>query len=609
MDKIPAPLHSLVLYKNQPARVVSATGKKIEIDAGGGQLLKVRPKDVILLHDGPLESLANLQSVDGDVETAWELLAGQETTLESLAELAYEIFTPATAWSAWMLVTDGLYFSGSPEHIEVHSAEQVAEIKRQREAKAAEQAAWQGFINRLTEGRYEEEDKRYLLEVKALANGERDSSRIMRELGRSETDENAQALLLEVGYWNENTNPYPARAGLPLASPEIRLQALPEDERLDLTHLDSLAIDDSGSSDPDDALSWDNGRLWVHIADVAALIPPDSPADLEARARAANLYLPEATVPMLPESATAALGLGLQEISPALSFGIDLDAAGEVSNLEIVTSMVRVSRLTYEEAETQLDKAPLRQLAEIARAQEKRRRAAGSIEIDLPEVKVRVIDGQVVIRPLAKLVSRDLVREAMLLAGTAVGRYCLENNLDIPFTSQEAPQEELSEVKNLSEMFALRKLMKPSQQSLTPLPHSGLGLDIYVQATSPLRRYLDLVVHQQLRSHLAGLETLDGQALMQRVGAAQAISREVRRTERLANSHWTLVYLIQNPGWHGKGIIIEKYGRRDKLLIPDLNLETQIYLGKDLPLDSAVELELVDVNLPRLATNFRQLES
>ncbi len=53
MQQTPPPNKSLVLFKNQPARVVAIMGKKIEIDIGGGQELKVRPKDVILLHPGP----------------------------------------------------------------------------------------------------------------------------------------------------------------------------------------------------------------------------------------------------------------------------------------------------------------------------------------------------------------------------------------------------------------------------------------------------------------------------------------------------------------------------------------------------------------------------
>jgi hypothetical protein len=89
------------------------------------------------------------------------------------------------------------------------------------------------------------------------------------------------------------------------------LPELPDEERLDLTGLPAYAIDDEGNLDPDDALSLDGDRLWVHIADVAALVRPGSPADLEARARGATLYLPETTVPMLPAAAVPRMGLGL----------------------------------------------------------------------------------------------------------------------------------------------------------------------------------------------------------------------------------------------------------------------------------------------------------
>ena len=81
---------SLVLFKNRPARVLRA-GDSLEIEIENGKALKVRPKDVALLHPGPLRALADLQaearprlrSGDGDVETAWELLAGGSTTRAS----------------------------------------------------------------------------------------------------------------------------------------------------------------------------------------------------------------------------------------------------------------------------------------------------------------------------------------------------------------------------------------------------------------------------------------------------------------------------------------------------------------------------------------------
>jgi exoribonuclease-2 len=156
-------------------------------------------------------------------------------------------------------------------------------------------------------------------------------------------------------------------------------------------------------------------------------------------------------------------------------------------------------------------------------------------------------------------------------------------------------------------MFAQRRTMQRSQQSSAPGAHAGLGMGLYVQCTSPLRRYLDLVVHQQLRAWLRGDELLDSTAVMERVGAADAVSGLVRQAERQANAHWTLVYLQQNPDWTGEGILVDRRGGREVLLIPALDWETQIHLKRNLSLNSAVSLAIKNVNLPHLEAHFRQV--
>jgi exoribonuclease-2 len=132
-------------------------------------------------------------------------------------------------------------------------------------------------------------------------------------------------------------------------------------------------------------------------------------------------------------------------------------------------------------------------------------------------------------------------------------------------------------------------------------------MELYVQVTSPLRRYLDLVVHQQLRAFFRGDDLLDGKALMGRVGATEAIIGNARWAERRSLEHWTLVYLLQNPGWRGEGIIVDKRGKRDVVLIPELALETQLYQRKDLPLNSRISVEIEEVDLAFLETYFRRI--
>ena len=117
MPTTPLPPNSLVLYKSRPGRISRIGPKKIEIVTDDGRRLSVRPKDVLLLHPGPLERLARLGRPDGDLDTAWEILAGESTTITELAELAFGEYTPGSAWSVWEAITDGLYFSGQPENV------------------------------------------------------------------------------------------------------------------------------------------------------------------------------------------------------------------------------------------------------------------------------------------------------------------------------------------------------------------------------------------------------------------------------------------------------------------------------------------------------------
>lgn len=603
--KIPSQ-HSLVLYKNGPARVTQI-GDKLEIELEDGRQLRVRPKDVSLLHPGPVRGFGELNTLSpGEVEAACELLDGESTTLPELAELIFGAYTPATAWATWRLLDEGLYFQGEPEAIRVRPLAEVAQERAAREAKAAEREAWTGFLNRARAGRCAAEDAVFLREIEEVAWGQREQSRVLQALDCQQNPESAHALLLRLGYWNETANPYPQRVGVSLLASVTELPALPEEPRLDLTGLAAYAIDDEDNLDPDDALSLEGNRLWVHVADVAALVSADSSLDLEARGRGATLYLPETTVPMLPEAMIGRLGLGLTDISPALSFGLDLDAEGAVRSVEIVPSWVRVQRLSYEEVEQRLDQEPFRQMDEITRRHQALRRANRAVFIDLPEVKMQVADGRVTIKPLPRLCSRLLVAEAMLMAGTAAARFALEHELPFPFTTQEVVVEAAERAPSgLAAMYALRRSLRPRQYSSQPSPHGGLGLETYAQVTSPLRRYLDLVAHQQLRQFLRGGPLLDTQAIVERIGATEAAAVGVRRTERLSRAHWTTAYLQQHPGWRGEGILVEKRQPRSTVLIPALALEARVKVADNFNLDSVLPLRLTTIELPARETYFK----
>ena len=219
---------------------------------------------------------------------------------------------------------------------------------------------------------------------------------------------------------------------------------------------------------------------------------------------------------------------------------------------------------------------------------------------------MQVNDGQVSIKPVSRLRSRMLVAEAMVMAGEAAARFALAQELPFPFTTQEVAANIPDRAPaTLAGMYALRRSLRPRQYRSLAGPHRGLGLEVYAQITSPLRRYLDLVAHQQLRTLLRGGDPLDAQAIIERIGAAETAAAGIRRAERFSREHWTLVYLQQHPHWQGEGILVEKRQPRSVALIPELAMETRIKAGDSAPLDGGLPLRLTGVELPEREAYFR----
>ncbi len=598
----------LVLYK-QNAALVSVVSDKIEIQLVGGKRKRVRSKDITLLHPGPLSDLSNLHQPETDVEEAWELVGEELTDIEELSELIYGEYTPISAWATWARVAEGLYFEGNPDRIQSRSRTQIDADIAKREAKENAQRDWNDFLKRLKDRQPIESDFQRLGEVEQLAFKQTESSRILAALERSENPVSAHRMLVSVGRWSETYNPYPQRFSLPLENPQIECPELPEETRIDLTHLDSFAIDDEESNDPDDAVSLDNGRIWVHVADVAALVPPDSVLDLEARSRAANLYLPEGVTHMLPPGVTTRLGLGLTDPSPALSFGFVLSAEGRPTDLKVTPSWVKVTRNSYTEAEALMEEQPFTELKRFAQMYRESRMRAGAVDLDLPEINMRVgADGEIRIRPSLPLTSRAMVTELMLMTGEATASFVLENSIAVPFATQPAPDSPQQPV-DIAARFAYRRQMKPSKAKTLEAPHAGLGLSIYTRVTSPLRRYLDLVVHQQLRAFLSGQNPMSIATVSERIGSSELASGKVRRAERMSNLHWKLIYLQRQPKWRGRGLVVEKQDQRITVLIPALALETKIRYSGSTDLNDELRLTVREVDVPDQTAWFRVLSN
>jgi exoribonuclease-2 len=307
---------------------------------------------------------------------------------------------------------------------------------------------------------------------------------------------------------------------------------------------------------------------------------------------------------MLPGAVTQCLGLGLQPVSPALSFAIRCDQRGELAEIEVHRTWIQAERLTYEEVEGRLDEPPFAALREIAERFRARRTALGATSLELPEVSLRVVDGQVSVRPLPRLASRALVTDAMLMAGEGAARYCRERGIPIPYATQARPDVG-DEPQDLAAMYARRRAFKPTRLTVAPDSHAGLGLPLYTRATSPLRRYSDLLVHQQIRAALSGQALLTEEQVALRIAEAETASTAVRRGERLSNLHWKLVFLKDRPGWQGEAVIVGREERKAVALIPELALEARLRLREEPERNDRLRVAVRDLDIPAQSASFR----
>jgi exoribonuclease-2 len=598
-------VNNLVLYKSRPARI-TAISDKIDIEFGKGRThnsKRVREKDIHFIHAGPVADLEALDAGEPNLEDALELLQGETVGLSDFADLLYGVDTPETCWSAWQLLQEGLYFSGDANAITARSAAEIAADKAERDQKAQRKAAWDEMIVRLKQGSMAGDDRKQLQEVEKIALGQATGSRIMKALGLPEDERHAHKLLLKTGYWEHEFNLHPLRAGAAMDEPQVEVPQVEHEERVDLTALPAFAIDDEGSTDPDDAISVQGNRLWVHIADVAALASPGSALDEAARERGANLYLPEALIPMFPHAVTHQLGLGLQQQTPVLSVSFEVGEDGRLSDIKIQPATVEVTRLSYAGADEQLQ-SQFAEMLEVTGRFRRRRHESGAISLHLPEVSVRVTDGEIEIRPLERGGSRQMVAEAMLAAGEAVSLFAIEHDIPIPFANQPPPEEVL-QPQGLAANFACRRKFKPSRMATQAERHSGLGLDSYTRVTSPLRRYPDLLTHQQIRSFLRRQPLLGHEEITERIGASSAASAVIRRAERFSNQHWKLAWLKRQNKWCGEAVIVALDERRATLMVPDLALECRVRRTPAMELDQIVQVELQSVDFSDLDVRLR----
>lgn len=376
----------------------------------------------------------------------------------------------------------------------------------------------------------------------------------------------------------------------------------------DLTHLQSITIDDESTKDMDDAFSLeqtiDGFNLYIHISHVASVITPGSPLDEEAKLRATSLYLPETTIPMLPFSLSDGL-VSLVEGEKRLSVSLiaKLSNNYELINYKVVESVIKVTeRLSYNEVDLRLEKHDqlLEMLHQVAARFEQRRIEAGAIKVGKREALIHVkADGSLKLSQIDESSpSRKLVGELMVLYNRLVSEMLVEQKIPLPFRTQEASNEDEAAALNAIPQgpaydFAQRIRLKRSMVSTQPGLHATLGLKAYSQLSSPIRRYLDLVAQRQLIASLRGLPlAYDRSALEKEIGLTEDALQKGNLLSRDSKKFWMLKYLERRAVKHPEivGTIVRLDAKvtlvelDEVFVIFPVKLPNQFKLGDRVPL-------------------------
>jgi exoribonuclease-2 len=623
--------------KNQKLRMLTEHNR--EISHAEKRLAHVSPEplDPAMGRDALVSRLQNTVGTRRqlqkqiDVEALWGVLQEEATwiDLQTMAEFSFDGPITSDHTSAVMraLFEDRLYFKFDTNRFFPNSPERVAQIAAQAAQEARKAHAIQEgskWIRTILETQHPSvpPDKEEVIEIlKSFYLFGKDSPHydIGREIvARSGLDANDGPfqLLVKLGIWNQDENLNLHRFGISDAFPPEVMAAIQQSDpdktkarsdgkRQDLTHLSTITIDGQGTLDFDDAISiepeGDGFRLWVHITDVSHFIQKGSAVDEEALARGSSIYMPDKRIPMLPRPLTEDFcSLKEGQDSLAISMMARLDRSAGVLEYEIFPSIIHVDRqMTYFHANLMVDQDPeLAAIYEVAKKCRQLRLDAEAIHLTLPEMNVWIDrNREISVNQINReSPSRLMVSECMILANWMAGRFFQSHGQSTVYRAQLEPRGRLIDGGGgtLYQNWMQRRLLSRVIIGLEPEPHSGLGLDVYVTLTSPLRKYLDLATQRQLRG-LLGLEDLySDEELRFIIQAVEQPMSYITVLQRERLRYWILKYLERQVGQKEEALVLEKRHHRYIVLLTKYMIECSLPLncGADLKPEDSILVKL-----------------
>ena len=379
--------------------------------------------------------------------------------------------------------------------------------------------------------------------------------------------------------------------------------------RRDLSSLVTLTIDGAGAKDLDDAisirrLSPEKYRLFVHIADVSAYIPPKSTLEREAFSRGTSVYFTDRVVPMLPPIlSNGACSLHPGEKKATLTAQMDIDAKGNVLSCTVERTLIH-SRVRgvyseindfyerghasayagkYRPVETALMR--MRELYEILK---EKSAARGAVELASDEATILLDETgrPIAVQKIERGIGERMIEQFMLAAGEGVATLMREIGLPSVYRVHDRPAPEkmedffhylhsldirtgttrpdavtgrelnayLDRARELgveqSVSYVLLRSMAKAKYSDVCTGHFGLGIDSYCHFTSPIRRLSDLCVHRILNRVLLDGEPMARYTSYARRGAAAATDAELRAVsaERRIENLYKVLFMEDRIG-------------------------------------------------------------